>query len=174
MLGALRQRCCALGLGPLVGPRIPAPAVWRRFSSEPPPEPRYRVRRELVELKFCRSSGPGGQNVNKVSTKAEVRLNLAQAEWLPPAVRDRLRAREAGRVNKQDELVVTSEKTRTQHSNIDDALQKLQQLIDEATPEPKVREMWDGIGEVTKARRVQHKKHRSTIKAGRSLKSVDW
>lgn len=136
--------------------------------------PRFVVTRDLVQLKFARSSGPGGQNVNKVSTKAEVRLDLNTADWLPDAVKARLREREAGRVNKNGELVITSEKTRKQHNNIEDALHRLQEAIDEATPEPKVREMWEGLGEVTKARRVEYKKHRSDVKAKRRVDKIDW
>ena len=83
-----------------------------------PPGPSFtpprQVERGDVEVKFVRSSGPGGQNVNKVSTKADLRLNVFDAEWLPEEVRMALLDMEANRVNSAGELVVQSDRTRTQ------------------------------------------------------------
>jgi peptidyl-tRNA hydrolase ICT1 len=85
-----------------------------------------------VSVAYSRSGGAGGQNVNKVESKAEVRLALNQAAWIPAEVRAQLEKREASRVNKAGELVVTSSRHRTQLLNRDDAMVKVQSLLDAA------------------------------------------
>ena len=87
-------------------------------ASSSPPGPTFVPPRKVVRgdvvVKFVRSSGSGGQNVNKVSTKADLRLNVFDAEWLPEEVRIALLDSEANRVNSLGELVVQSDRTRTQ------------------------------------------------------------
>jgi len=91
-----------------------------------------RINREDVQVKFIRSGGAGGQNVNKVNTKADVRLDLNEAEWIPKDVRLQLQIKEKNRINNLGELVVASTKHRTQKKNLEDALSKLQKFIDTA------------------------------------------
>ena len=83
-------------------------------TSGPSFAPPRKVGRADTTVKFVRSSGPGGQNVNKVSTKADLRFNVLDAEWLPEEVRMALLDMEANRVNSVGELVVQSDRTRTQ------------------------------------------------------------
>ena len=135
---------------------------------------RITVPRESLTVKFVRSSGPGGQNVNKVSTKAEVRFVIGDAEWLPPEASARLRQQQQSRVNKRDELVVQSDGTRSQHKNLRECIDKVQQMVDEACVEPKEREMWSGLGEQTKRRRVEQKRRRSDVKSNRRVSKHDW
>ncbi|XP_073684785.1 large ribosomal subunit protein mL62 [Garra rufa] len=94
---------------------------------------------DKLKITYSRSSGPGGQNVNKVSTKAEVRFHVQTAEWIPEEVRREILLKNKTRVNKAGELIVTSEISRSQHRNLEDCLQKISEMIAEASqqkPEP--------------------------------------
>ncbi|KAJ6388810.1 hypothetical protein OIU77_027213 [Salix suchowensis] len=91
-------------------------------GNEPPP----KITLDHVTVSFARSGGPGGQNVNKVNTKVDMRFNVTNAYWLNDRIRERIMQMEKNRINKDGEIVVSSTKTRTQKGNIDDALAKLQ------------------------------------------------
>ena len=122
---------------------------------------------DKVDFAFARSSGPGGQNVNKLNTKAELRFHIDSASWIPSDVRERLKEYQSNKINNNGELLVTSQEFRTQSKNKDDCVEKLQVMLEEAYVEPKDRKMWVGIGKKTKIERRDGKRHRANIKANR-------
>jgi protein subunit release factor B len=67
---------------------------------------------DKLEFSFARASGPGGQNVNKLNTKAELRFNVASADWIPQDVKLRLEAYQSNRINKDGDLIITSQEQR--------------------------------------------------------------
>ena len=97
------------------------------------------IARAEFSLTFVRSSGPGGQNVNKTSTKVVLRWNVTESESLSAAVRRRFLARYRRRMTERGELVLTSERYRQRGRNIEDALQKVRALILAVAQPPKVR-----------------------------------
>ncbi|XP_058124782.1 large ribosomal subunit protein mL62 [Anopheles ziemanni] len=87
---------------------------------------------DKLSITYSRSSGPGGQNVNTVSTKVDLRFHLNTATWLPEQTRNRLTELQKGRITKDGYLVIKSELTRSQQLNTADALEKLRTYIRQA------------------------------------------
>lgn len=142
----------------------------RLFSSIPK---NFNIPINEIEFSASRSSGPGGQNVNKVNTKAEIRFQVETAEWLPYNVRQRLKELQSNKINKNGEIIITSQEHRTQSQNRDDCIVKLKEYLEEAFIEPKERKIWDGIGEITKDNRRKDKLHRSKVKSSRGHSKYD-
>jgi ribosome-associated protein len=92
-----------------------------------------------LTFRAVRASGPGGQNVNKVASKVELRVELDGVEGLDPAARARLIGLAAGRCDAEGRLVVTSQRTRDQGRNLEDARRKLRALVARAIVRPKPR-----------------------------------
>jgi len=118
-----------------------------------------------VELQwtFVRSSGPGGQNVNKVASKAVLRWNLAASPNLTEDVKARFRAQQRNRITTDGDLVVTSQRYRDQERNKEDCLEKLRHMILQATIIPKPRKS-SKPGRAARERRLHLKRHRSEVK----------
>ncbi|KAM9281679.1 large ribosomal subunit protein mL62 [Morus bassanus] len=91
-----------------------------------------------LTVSYSRSSGPGGQHVNKVNTKAEVRFHLASADWIPEAVRQNMASMHRNKINRAGELIVNSEESRYQMRNLAICLEKIRTMVAEATEKPKV------------------------------------
>ncbi|XP_004630253.1 peptidyl-tRNA hydrolase ICT1, mitochondrial [Octodon degus] len=92
---------------------------------------------DRLTISYCRSSGPGGQNVNKVNSKAEVRFHLATADWIAEPVRQKIALLHKNKITKSGELIFTSESSRYQFRNLADCLQKIRDMIAEASQLPK-------------------------------------
>ncbi|PVD38678.1 hypothetical protein C0Q70_01298 [Pomacea canaliculata] len=90
-----------------------------------------------LDISYARSSGPGGQNVNKVNTKVEVRFHLQSASWLSQEIKDKLKEMESNKITKDGYLVVSSERTRIQLLNQADCMDKLRTMIFRAAIRPR-------------------------------------
>eukprot|EP00062_Callorhinchus_milii_P004748 gi/632943440/ref/XP_007886949.1/ PREDICTED: peptidyl-tRNA hydrolase ICT1, mitochondrial isoform X2 [Callorhinchus milii] len=91
---------------------------------------------DRLTVTYCRSSGPGGQNVNKVNSKAMVRFHVATADWIPEDVRQSIISQQKNRINRSGELRVSSEVSRYQMRNLADCLQKIRDIVAEASRKP--------------------------------------
>lgn len=125
-----------------------------------------KIPREELEISFSRSSGPGGQNVNKVATRVEVRFHLESAAWIAPATRVRLAALHPRRLNREGEFIVVSSRFRSQGRNIEDCIEKLEELLEKAAKRPR-RRVPTRKTKASNERRLKHKKRRSDIKSRR-------
>lgn len=124
----------------------------------------------LAEESFIAASGPGGQNVNKVATAVQLRLDVF-ALRLEPAVFRRLKALAGSRMTVKGEIVITARRFRTQEANREDARARLAALIEQAQVEPKKRAK-TRVNRVGKEQRIKAKKARGAVKAGRGR--VEW
>lgn len=131
------------------------------------------------EFSYSRSSGPGGQNVNKLNTKVELRINLMKAVsngWLPIIVKNRIIENNGNKINNNQELVVVCQETRSQQENKIIAEEKIRKIIEEAC-DIKNERVFDGIevSEEDKTKREREKKKRSLVKSNRSeSKRIDF
>lgn len=118
-----------------------------------------------ISEKFLAGTGPGGQNVNKVATACQLRVNV-YALGLDPEAYRRLKTLAGSRMTSEGELIILARRYRSQESNRADARERLRALVDAARVRPE-RRVKTKPSKSAKARRVDSKKARSTIKAGR-------
>jgi len=118
-----------------------------------------------ISEKFLAGSGPGGQNVNKVATACQLRVDVFALGLAPDAYR-RLKALAGSKMTAAGELVILARSYRTQEANRADARARLNELVDAALVRPE-RRIKTKPSKAAKAKRVDSKKARSTVKAGR-------
>jgi len=122
-----------------IGPRMVASSFGTRRKNND-----VEIPEKELDVSFTRASGPGGQNVNKVSTAVEIRFHVASADWVgPPDARVRFAEQQRGRVNGKGEMILTCQEHRTQHQNRSTCLLKLKELVATARVVPKERETFE-------------------------------
>jgi ribosome-associated protein len=127
---------------------------------------------EEFEWKFIRSSGPGGQNVNKVASAVQLRFLLPINSSLPVAARNRLRRMAGQKLIDDGSILISARSERSQEQNRRDALTRLADLVRAALVEPKIRKKTRPT-RASKERRIDSKKRRGTTKQGRGSKAWD-
>lgn len=128
--------------------------------------PQIAIPDEELEWKFIRSSGPGGQNVNKVSSAVQLRFLLAVNTSLPVAARNRLRGLAGQKLIDDGSIMLSARSARSQEQNRRAALERLVQLIRAALIEPKIRKKTRPT-RASKERRIESKKRRASTKRQR-------
>jgi len=125
-----------------------------------------------LSFRAVRASGPGGQNVNKVASKVELRVDLGMVGGLPPPARERLRMLAGPRLDADGRLLVTSQRTRDQHRNLEDAREKVRQILGRALQTPRARRATAPTASA-REERLREKKRRAARKRARALAERD-
>jgi ribosome-associated protein len=125
------------------------------------------------EIQYSRSSGPGGQNVNKVNTRAQLSVRLGAIVGLTDRAMQRLRTIAGSKLTTDDRIIISADSERSQERNREAVLDRLRQLVADARWEPKPRKKTKP-SKASKQRRLESKRHRGQIKSQRRGRSDDW
>jgi len=132
--------------------------------------PRISIPLAELDFTFARSGGPGGQNVNKVSSKAILHFDITRSASIPDDVRRRALAQFASRINSEGKLVISCDTSASQHKNREECLARLKQLLVQAATPPKIRKKSKPSRTSIRKRREEKARH-SAKKASRR---GDW
>jgi ribosome-associated protein len=136
--------------------------------------PAVSVPERELEFQTSRSGGPGGQNVNKVSSRVTLRFDLEHSSALTPEQKAQIRARLSSRINKEGILQITSQRTRSQDMNREDAVVRFAELLRAALHREKKRIATAATGS-SREERLEKKRRRTSVKEGRSGKGIrEW
>lgn len=145
-------------------------------SAAPPADemvPGVRVPESAMRFQYSRSGGPGGQNVNKVNTKAELWVRVSAITGLSERAAGRLRTMAGKRLTAAGEIHIVAETERTQEGNRSAVLDRLRALLSAAAHEPRPRRK-TRPSRAAKRRRLESKRHKSDIKSKRRTGPADW
>lgn len=135
--------------------------------------PNFSLPDEELRFEYIRASGPGGQNVNKVSSAAQLRFDVANSPSLTPEIRARLMRLAGKRLTAEGILIIEARRYRTQEQNRYDAEQRLVALLQKALTAPKIRRP-TRPGKTASAARVADKKQRGAVKKIRHYNPEEW
>jgi len=154
--------------------RIPqSEKIHHMYSSEWVVPKKIEIPSENLKITFVKSSGPGGQNVNKVNTQVNLRFHVMTAHWIPFEVRERLKQNEKNRINKEGIMGLASQQYRTQAQNKKDVLKKLEIIILKSYSRPQRRKMDTRISRRMKEKKKTNKNRTSILKSNRK-RIVDY
>jgi ribosome-associated protein len=135
--------------------------------------PEFSIPDEEIKIEFVRASGPGGQNVNKVATAAQLRFDVANSPSLPDDARERLLKLAGARATNEGIIIIDARQYRTQEQNRADAILRLSDLIRQALKKPKIRRP-TRPGTAARAARVAAKRQRGQLKRIRNYDPNEW
>jgi ribosome-associated protein len=133
---------------------------------------RVRIPLRELDFTFARSSGPGGQNVNKVNTKATLHWDVTHSRSLPDDVRERFVAKYKNRINRDGQVVLSSQRFRDQGRNVADCIARLRELLEEVLQAPKPRKKTK-LSQAARGRRLRSKRVTAERKQARRLSAWD-
>ncbi|KAK9451651.1 uncharacterized protein V1518DRAFT_409154 [Limtongia smithiae] len=138
----------------------------------------FDIPRDRFEIRFSRSSGPGGQNVNKLNTKALIQCSWDAMTWIPPSILERLKQNHFRYLTKHNKVVVQDDTTRSSQGNLDECFKKLHSLIKECAFVPdemsaETQEKWRAIEKKTNEARLKKKKFDSEKRKFRKSGGID-
>ena len=133
--------------------------------------PSFSIDERELEFTFVRASGPGGQNVNKVATAAQLRFNLDNSS-LPEQVKTRLRLLARNKITSEGDLLIEAKRFRTQEQNREDAIQRFVELLQRSFTKPKARRKTKPT-QASKEKRLKEKKQKGEIKKMRRVRTYE-
>ncbi|XP_012523988.1 peptidyl-tRNA hydrolase ICT1, mitochondrial [Monomorium pharaonis] len=149
------------------------------FKSDPKVKFSGYIPMDKVQITYSASSGPGGQNVNCVNTKVDLRFQVSSATWLSEEIRTKLVEQQKNRINKEGYLIIKSDLTRSQHLNLADALEKLRAMIratlvvpTEPSPESEEKKRKNLLRAARQ--RLHEKRARSQVKQSRQVPTAEF